>query len=290
MAFDDYEGSRDEGEPIQLFLFRYGTEAGEYYAYTDSTEEQTVDHGGSLGEITYSPVPIARNNIESNGTLDKSALKVTTDIGTDLAEIFRVYPPSSVVNLTIFMGHIDDPDDEFLAIWVGRIVAFSRQGSELVMTGEPISTSMRRPGLRAPWGRGCRHVLYGPHCTADKGAATVSTTVASIDGATVTLTAGWEGAFDGAKFLRGMVEWEAAGGSTDSRSIIRVIGDTLSLSGIPNGLAASDPIDVVLGCNHKAFAEQGGDCQTLHDRINSYGGPGLWIPDKNPIGTYNNYY
>lgn len=289
MTFATFETSRDEGDPIQLFLFRYGTEAGEYFAYTDATEEQTVDHGGSLGEITYEPVPISRNNIESNGTLDKSALKVSTDIGTDLAEIFRVYPPAYVVNLTIFMGHIDDPDAQFLAIWVGRIVTASRQGSQLVMNGEPISTSMRRPGLRATYGYACRHVLYGPHCTADKVAATVSTTVASIDGATITLASGWEGAFDAAKFLRGMVEWEAAGGSTDRRSIIRVDGDTLSLSGIPNGLSVSDPIDVVLGCNHKAYAEEGGDCQPLHDRILFFGG-NRWIPTLNPVGTYNNYY
>lgn len=284
MAFPDYEGSRDGGNPIQLFRFVYGTDPSEYYGYTDHTEELTA------AGYTYAPVPIARNNIESNGTLDKSALKITTDIGTDLAEIFRVYPPSYVVNLTIFQRHIEDPDAEYMATWVGRIVAASRQGSELVMTGEPISTSMRRPGLRATYGRGCRHVLYGPQCGANKAAATVSATVASISGATVTLNAGWEGAFDPTKFQRGMLEWPAAGGSTERRSIIRVTGDTLSLSGIPNGLAASDAVDVVLGCNHKAYAADGGDCQPLHNRINSYGGAGLYIPEKNPIGPYNNYY
>ena len=52
-------------------------------------------------------------------TLDKSTLKVSMDIGTDLAELFRIYPPSSVVTLTIFEGHIDDPDGEFLAVWAG---------------------------------------------------------------------------------------------------------------------------------------------------------------------------
>lgn len=289
MTFATPETSVEDGDPIQLFLFRYGLEAGEYYAYTDSTEEQTVDHGSPLGEITYTPVPISRNSIESNGTLDKSAIKVTTDIGTDLAEIFRVYPPANVVNLTIFMGHLSDSDAEYLAIWSGRIVAFMRQGSELVMTGEPISTSLRRPGLRATYGIGCRHILYGEHCTASKPAATVSSTVASIDGATVTLASGWEGAFDPAKFLRGILEWESAGGSTDSRSIVRVDGDTLSLAGIPNGLAVSAAVDVVLGCNHKAYADDGGDCQPLHDRINNYGGF-LWTPGVNPIGTFNNYY
>jgi hypothetical protein len=41
---------------------------------------------------------------------------------------------------------------------------------------------------------------------------------------------------------------------------------------------------VVLGCNHQAYAEEGGDCQPLHDNIVNYGGD-RWIPLKNPIGN-----
>ena len=290
MTFPAYEGSREDGDPIQLFLFRWGAGGeGERYAYTDHTEELTVDHGGSVGEVTYEPVPIERSNIESNGTLDKTALRINTDIGTGLAELFRVYPPPGVVNLVIRQGHVSDEDSEFVVTWVGRVVAAKRQGSELALSGEPISTSMRRPGLRATYGYGCRHVLYGPHCQADKPSKTVSATVAAIVGATIELAPGWEGAFDPGKFLRGVIEWPSEGGTTDSRMITRVSGDTLSLSGIPNGLSVSDSVDVVLGCNHKAYAEQGGDCLPLHDNILNYGGFPT-IPTKNPIGTYNNYY
>lgn len=290
MAFGDFEGSRDSGNPVQLFHFRYGTGATEYYGYTDHTEEIVVDHGGVIGEITYEAVPITRGAIESNGTLDKSALRINTDLGTGLAEIFRVYPPAEVVNLTIRQGHIGDADEEWVVIWVGRVVAANRQDGELICSGEPVSTSLRRPGLRATYGYGCRHVLYGPNCQADKEAATVSATVASIDGATVTLDGGWEGSFAPEKFLRGMLEWPTDGGSTERRMIIRVAGDTLHLSGIPNGLSASDAVDVVLGCNHKLYAsEDGGDCEGLHDNVLNYGGF-RWIPPKNPIGSYNNFY
>jgi hypothetical protein len=283
VTFAAYEGSRQDGNPVQLFKFIYGVGASEYYAYTDHTDEITVD------SVTYSPVPISRGSIETNGTLDKSALKINTDIGTDLAEIFRIYPPAQVVTLIIRQGHIGDVDEEYVVVWAGRVVAAMRQGSELVLSGEPVSTSLRRPGLRAHYQYGCRHDLYGPKCQANKAAATVSSTVASIDGATITLASGWEGAFDPAKFLRGMVEWQTAGGSTDRRMIIRVSGDTLSLSGLPTGLSVSDPIDVVLGCNHKAYAEEGGDCQPLHDNIVNFGGC-RWIPLQNPIGQFNNYY
>lgn len=289
MAFTTYEESVDEGQPVQLFLFRYGSDPSEYYAYTDATLEKP-DDVLTVSTIDYVPRPIERDAISSNGTLDKSALKITTDIGSEVAELFRVYPPSHVITLVIAQGHLGDPDEEWKVTWAGRVMKGSRnEDSQFEMTGEPVSTSLQRPGLRRNYQYGCMHVLFGPECTADKEAATVSSTVAVVSGNLVTLASGWEGAFAPEKFLGGMLEWPAPGGSTESRTIIRIAGDVLTLSGITRNLAVSDAVDVVLGCNHKAYAADGGDCQPLHNRINNYGGC-LWIPTKNPIGTYNNYY
>jgi hypothetical protein len=283
MTLAVYEESQSFGQPVQLFKFTYGTEAGEYYSYTDHTEELTVDG------VTYLPVPMDRDGIDSNGTLDRTAIKISTDVGTDLAEIFRVYPPSSVVSLVIRQGHVGDSDDGFLVIWSGRVVAALREKGELALTGEPISTSLRRPGLRANYQYGCRHVLYGPKCQADKASKTLGTTVSAISGAAVTLPSGWNGAFDPSKFLGGLFEWTAPGGSTNRRTILRVTGNVLSLSGIPTDLAVSDAASVVVGCNHKAYAEDDGDCLPLHNNILNFGGC-RWIPLKNPVGTYNNYW
>jgi len=287
MTFAAYETSLDGGNPIQLYRFIYGTEAGEYLAYTSHTEEITVDHGGSVGMVTYSPVPIERNNIVSNGTLDKSAIKINLDVGTDLAELFRVYPPSNVVSLVIYQGHLDDPDEEYVVVWSGRVVAAARQGSNLQVSGEPVSTQMRRPGLRRHYQYGCPHALYSTECGASKAAATVSATVASIAGSVVTLNAGWEGAFAQAKFLRGTLEWTPTGQSTERRTILRVSGNDLTLSGIPSDLSAGDAVDVVLGCNHAAFSPSG-DCQALHNNLVNFGGH-PWIPLENVVNR-NVYY
>lgn len=288
MTYATYEESREDGGPVQCYLFRYGVEAGEFYAYTNHTAELTIDHGGSVGEITYTPVPVQRDSITSNGTLDKSSLQISLDVGTDLAELFRVYPPSNVVTLTIYEGHLEDGEEEFVVVWVGRIIAAGREGSGLTLSGEPVSTQLRRPGLRRNYQYGCPHVLYGPQCGASKPAATVTSTVASVAGSTVTLTSGWEGALPAAKFLRGVLEWVGAGGGTERRTIIRIAGNILTLSGIPKDLVATDAVSVVLGCNHKAFASQGGDCEPLHGNINAYGGQ-PWIPVRNVINA-NPYY
>lgn len=284
MAFDTFEESAAGGEIVELYLFVYGTGETEFYAYTNHTEAITLADG-----VTYEPVPVIRDSIETNGTLDRSAIKITTDVGTDLAELFRVYPPSSVVTLVIRHGHLGDVDEEFVVVWAGRIVAASREHGEMVMSGEPVSTSMRRPGLRRHYQVGCPHQLYGPQCQANKTAATVASTVSAIAGATVTLPGGWNGAFAAEKFLGGLLEWETAGGSTARRTILRITGNVLSLSGIPSELAITAAVDVVLGCNHKAFAAQAGDCQPLHDNIVNYGGF-LWIPLKNTIGAFNHYF
>lgn len=288
MTFSAYESSIEQGGPIQLYRFVYGTEAGEYLAYTNSTDEQIVDHGGSVGEITYQPIPIERGNIVSNGTLDKSAIKISLDVGADLAELFRVYPPSQVVTLIIYEGHIDDPDGEFVVIWAGRIVQASREGSKLNLSGEPVSTQLRRTGLRRHYQYGCPLVLYGEQCGASKAAATASATVIDIDGTSVTLSAAWEGAFAPEKFVRGTLEWTPSGETTRKRTILRVNGDEITISGIAPDLAVSDTVDVVLGCNHRAFAADGGDCEGLHNRLVAYGGH-PWIPTKNVINK-NPYY
>lgn len=293
MTYEALTSSYDDGGPVQLFRFTYGTEAGEVLGYTSHTSSITVNHGGSVGSVTYEPAPVERNNIVSNGTLDKSSMRIDLDVSTELAELFRIYPPSNVVSLVIYEGHIDDPDDEWVVIWAGRVVAAKRQGSELQVSGEPVSTQMRRPGLRRHYQYGCPLVLYGEDlgigtCQASKAAATVSSTVASISGALVTLASGWNGALAAAKFLRGTVEWTPTGKSIEYRTILRVDGDTLTLGGIPNDLSPGDSIDVVLGCNHRAFTADGGDCEGLHNVLPSYGGH-PFIPTENVINK-NPYY
>lgn len=293
MTFSTFEESADQGGPVNLFRFVYGGEATEYLAYTSHTDPLTVDHGGSVGEITYSPIPIKRGNIVSNGTLDKSAVKISLDVSTDLAELFRVYPPSQVVQLTIYEGHIDDPDIEFIVTWAGRVVAVTRNGSTLEISGEPVSTQLRRVGLRRNYQYGCPLVLYGQElglgdCGAGKAAATVTGTVAAIDGTVVTLDAGWEGALPQAKFVRGVAEWTPPGETTRKRTILRVAGDDITLSGITESLDVGDSIDMVLGCNHRAFAATDGDCEDLHNTLVTYGGD-PWIPLKNVVNK-NPYY
>ena len=280
MAFETREESRSLGEPVDLYLFRYGSQANAYYAYTDA--EQPITHDG----IVYAPATIKRGNFTASGTLDKTVLQVNTPINTDIANLFRVYPPGQVVTLVIRQGHANDPDVDFPVIWTGRVIQCERDGSEATLSCEPVATSMRRTGLRRNYQLSCPHVLYGPQCGANKLAATLTTQVINLTDSRITLQDGWSGSINPNKYIGGLVEWNTGAGG-ESRTILRVIDlKTLVLSGPTTGIVAGQNIDVILGCNHQMGVgpQPDGDCLPLHNNIQNFGGQ-AWIPTANPINT-----
>lgn len=284
MSFPEYEESIFHGEPIDLFLFTYGTGVTEYCAYVDC--EVPVVHEGK----TYVPFPVQRDAINASGSLDKSGLSLKIDGTSDVAELFRVYPPSQTVSLVIKQGHYGDPDADFRVIWTGKVMSCGWDDNIATLTCEPVSTSMLRTGLRRHYQYGCPHALYmGTEqggCRADKAAATQITTVAGVTGSLLSLPSGWNGTRDKQKFLNGLVEWTNPAGSVVRRAILKVNSATnvVTMGGPIPQMPSGATVAVVLGCNHQMT-----DCADLHNNINDFGGQ-PWIPTKNPYGNTQNFY
>lgn len=294
MAFTLFERSRHKAKPVNLYLFTYGDGPKSFYAYTDAEQEIVFGIDGVGDPIAYQPVPIDRGTYTSSGTLDKSTIEVKIPQNLPLAELFRVYPPSQVVTLIIRQGHLSDPDNQFLVCWSGRVLSCSREDNEAKLSCEPISTTMKRPGLRRPYQYGCPHVLYGPECRANKAAATTTVTPISFTGGVMVMPNGWDTSARKLKYIGGMVQWTSTNGDTVLRTILQVDGDghnTLTLSGTIDTLAEGAPVNVILGCNHQAGVgpQPNGDCYPLHNNIHNFGGQ-MWIPMKNPIGLRNQYW
>lgn len=270
--------SRLLGQPTELFRFVYGPLPGDVALYTDA--ENPIIY---MGE-TYSPVPISRSGTSNSGTLDKTAIEVMMPHLLKLPQLFRIYPPSGSISLTILQGQARDPDAQFVAVWVGRVISISVEGIEAKLSAEPITTSFRRSGLRRNYQYMCPNILYGPQCNASKVAATASATVHSVSGRSVVLTAA---VGNQELYAGGMVEWAGVGGSAESRTIVSVStssGKTaLLLTGLVPGLTAGSPVNIVLGCRHTLTA-----CINEHDNAPNFGGH-PWIPLKNPIGNVSPY-
>jgi len=273
MTFATQEESKFEGAPVQLFEFRYGT-LGQKYLYTNADFE--ITHAGEV----YEPIPIDQTEHDLRGKLDRQNLRVNLSNSAGISELFRGIPPSTPITLTIWEQHLTDPDvpNEALVSWMGRVVAHSRSELQLELTLEPVSSTLRRPGLRRHYQLGCGHVLYGSQCRASKAAATFPTTVLSIESLRVTLAGSWQNGFDDIDFVGGILEWQSSRG-LELRTIVDAGAGTVTLNAIPFELVGGQAVDVVLGCPR---SETG--CSRLHNNILNYGGC-PWIPLEGVAGT-----
>lgn len=286
MTFDARETSRYKGKPVNLFLFRYGVQAGDVYGYTDGETAITYNAGDGSGAVVYTPIPIGRGEVTASGTLDKSILEVEVPDTSAIATLFATYPPSVVVILTIFQGHIGD--SQYFVHWVGRVIGRALNDNKAIFSCSPASTGLKRAGLRRNYQLGCPHVLYGPQCKANRAAATITKTITGVNGSFIQMAAAWDTAGRRPKYVGGIAEWTRADGRVEMRSILR-IDDPISvlLSGAVQGLTPGMSIKLSLGCNHKAGLTD--DCIALHNNILNYGGQ-PFIPLKSPFGFTNNYY
>lgn len=290
MTFENIEKSRTKGQPITLYHFFYVNE--QEFFYTDAEKAVAV----AALDATFTPIPIQHGRISSSGSLDKAQLEIRMPRTAKLFEGFRVFPPSEVVNVVIRQMHLGDPDDQALVVFTGRVLSAAiEKGETARFSCEPVSTSLRRSGLRRHYQTGCPHALYGPQCLASKLLATTGDiTVQSVSGSTIVLTPNWLPAEwsvekrNADKFVGGLMVWNQAtdaGLVETKRTILRVTGGiSVQISGPPDGLVTGSTVKMVLGCNH-----QMSDCQAIHNNIKNFGGQ-PFIPVKNPFGFTNNYY
>lgn len=294
MSFNSQESSRYRAQPVKLFLIQ-GVEDGAAdvplgpYAYCNGETDvvrPVLDKNGSPLPTTFRPWPIKHSSLSHDGTLDKSDITVSLALGTPLDTLFLAYPPSQVVNLTIFEGHADQLPtiENFPAVWLGRIISGAYEDNELKLSCVPVSTSIERPGLRRNYQVGCPHALYTSQCRASKAAATVSRQVASTNRNRITLATSL-GAI-ASQYVGGMVEWSNSdNGRKELRTISAVTPDglTITVRGAGRGLAANTALSVIRGCNHQMSG-----CKQ-HNNILNFGGQ--WrLPLENPLSQKNQFY
>lgn len=288
MSFESRETSRSLGTPISLLLFRWAAHSDAFSGYTDADRAVSHQPSGFDAPILFEPTTIEIPQRRIAGTPDRNRIEFALPRDIGIAELYRTQPPSYVTTVRMFQGHEDDPEQQFIATWAGRVLGVRFDGPQAKFICDPVSSASRRVGLRRPYQLGCPHVLYGPQCKADKVAATTTLFLGLSDISNTSIRIA-DGVLpnDSQKYFGGIVRWCA-----DRGEVIRTISGVeelssdviLHLGGPTTGLDEEMAVDITLGCAHTMD-----DCLNLHNNIHNHGGfP--FIPTENPIGTQNNIF
>lgn len=272
MTFATYEASKDDGKPVELLLVQHLTRA---WAYT--TADSPVVHDGHV----YLPLPMDHTAIKQSGEVGKSTITVRLARNSDVANLFRQQPPSSVVTLTLFVKH--DGDDDVKAFWKGRIVNCEWLSEWVSLTVENARSSMQRTGLRRVTSSQCPHPLYSIGeglCNVDKELYRQDLVVSEINGTTITVASATP--FADGHFAGGMASWVHSDDGYTEQQMITSSGTVSTVSTVvlvtrPKGLIVGQVVSLYPGCDHTAAV-----CLNRFNNKPNYGGQ-EFIPKKNPF-------
>lgn len=262
MSFLSAEISIFGGKPIELYEFRRGNTSWHF-----NTSRKDFIYLSN----TYSSVYVKRDNIRSTGANGRQALNITVAADNPLAVTYLGGMPAQATTLAIYRKHVGE--DEIGQVWAGRVVNVEFSGDEATLKCEPISTALRRNGLRAMYQVLCRHALYGPHCRAIDNRITAS--VAEVSGQNVTV---------GGFVLPPQAKYFAGGtmrSGDDAWLISDQNGVVLTLAQPPLGLISGATVTLSAGCDHTAFSNNG--CAKFNNLDNFGGFP--FMPKRNPFGN-----
>lgn len=265
MTYDTRERSVQDGAPVELYEFARNARIWRY----TSAEQDIAD-----SSETWVSVPITRTSVETNTEQARNALKLTVPRNFEIADMFRISPPTDIIALTVLRFHRGEEEDVSV-IWMGRVLTVSFEGAQAVMNCEPVSASLKRQGLRRLYQRQCPHALYGPGCLVDKTAHDHVATITNIDGVNVTVSSLLAKPYAG-----GFIEFEDEDGNLERRFIRSFSGTTLTLN-FPLGqdiLDSNSQLTIYPGCDHTMET-----CNTVYANLPNYGGVSPYIPRKNPF-------
>lgn len=267
MTFDAVERSASNGAPIEFFTF-----SRDFQAWRYTSADRAIDVAGA----TYDPRAISRSGVESSQEVARSTLTITAPRDLEVAELYRLAPPSLPVMLTVQQWH--DGDGELVVVWTGRVVTVEwGRGAAVEITCEPIQSAVRRVGLRRAYQRGCAHVLYGPDCRVNATAYRIDTTVDAVTGKTASI--GAAATKPDGYFAGGFLEYLDGAGVIERRFITDHTGPALTLSASPAGLGPGDAVKLFPGCDHLLAT-----CSAKFGNELNFGGM-PYIPQKNPFGS-----
>jgi hypothetical protein len=165
-------------EAIELYEFTlYSTT----WRYTSSGAPVTHD-----GEVYAVLSGLSRGAVEHTGDASRVEHKVTMPVGVGPAALFSNGTPDGVLQLRLL--RLEDGVAE--VTWVGRIVGCTFAGSVATLTGEPVFSTVKAPGLSWFFTPSCQHDFCDLRCVSPDNNGNYSPNRAYADGATAVFDPG----------------------------------------------------------------------------------------------------
>lgn len=275
-SYSEFEKSFELGMPVELYDISY---SGNTWHFTTNVEPVTI------GTVTYKPIPIERGETEQNSDAKKANIEIKISTDTELADIFKITPPSDPVTITVRQYHamagVSYADLQTAVIWKGRIINVSWEDRKMVLTSESVFSSLLRVGNTRKYSRQCTHTLYGNGCTLDREKFSVKAVALKLVGTTINIPHGKEANW----FAGGYLTYRnAQTGSTERRAIISSTKVTVTVAAFPLGVQEGvTEMTLYAGCNHTI-----NQCDKKFNNNENYGGQ-PYIPIHKPFGGSSIY-
>lgn len=157
MTYAAYEASPESGQPVELYRFTIGTTV---YRYTSADEDYVFE------ATTFVPRQISRSSPAQSTEEKQQQLEVTLPANDDIALRFIGVVPGEVMSLEVIRVHRNDPDQEGIAFWEGRVTGASYQdnATKCVMLCRTSESATSRSIPRYKFQGICNHILYDSSC------------------------------------------------------------------------------------------------------------------------------
>jgi len=263
--YDEYDDSIDSSSPVELFTFTRGNGV---FRYTTTEQDYVYENQ------VYRSLALKRGAIEQSENTFKDGVSLTFPLSDTFARSFITTDQEQTTVLTIRRGHIQDPDQQFIVYWKGRVAGATANDNTIAVTCESIFTNVKQLGSRNTYSYACRHALYQDKCAVDREQyradvniiTVLSDSIIAVDN----INQFGAGYFNGgiARFSNGHM-----------RMITDRTGAQITLNRPIQGLAVGQQVALYPGCDHAITT-----CSDKFDNLDNFGGFPQ-IPTRNPFDT-----
>lgn len=162
MTFEAIEKSARGGKPAQMFVF---TRQSLVWRYARADRDITLD------EKKYLAVAIKRSEIKQTMERNKDRVTITIPYARNpnaarkpvtqpLGDNWSTSIPSDPIYVMCLATHLNDPDQEVVVEWMGRVTAPKLTDTTIELTCEPSTSVDRARQQGARWQRTCWKTVY----------------------------------------------------------------------------------------------------------------------------------